>query len=240
VTSVASREGAVIGALALLIALLAPAVALRPASRSIASARAACRFEPILTTAAARRAASDGATMALDRGNYRVQDYLVYASADPLRAQLHQAGIDAVVAETPFERVRYESFLSRFEGHPISRRELVQLRQATANEIGFIIYAHSRSATPREEEFLRAFRPAWIQLETGARLAAASATRFGPSREFYTVGIEGRDLRWVGSLTVRFHRPRTDVGPCAPAGTLHVVDGYGDRYAFPFDFAKYR
>jgi hypothetical protein len=73
-------------------------------------------FTATLPWSAAQRAANDGIAMAKAHGYYGVVPWLLYQSRDPFRATHAQAGVDAVIVETPYERVRYESYLDRMQG----------------------------------------------------------------------------------------------------------------------------
>lgn len=177
-------------------------------------------------------AASQGVQMAQERGSYGVAPWVLYQSADPLRAVHGRAGIDAVIVETPYERVRYESYLERLQGDRVTRQALAAMRREAQPEIGFLVYAHSRSENDRS--FLAAFRPAFISPAAGGRIPEVQTVRFGPSDDFYDVGTF-REERWVGSITYRFK-----LRSCSQRGTLHFSDGYGRKYAFPFDLTRYR
>lgn len=170
--------------------------------------------------------------MAQRRGSYSVAPWVLYQSADPLRAVHARAGIDAIIVETPYERVRYEAYLDRLQGDPVAPRAVAKMRSDAKSEVGFLVYAHSRSEDDRS--FLAAFHSAFITPQGGGRISELQTVRFGPSDDFYDVGTF-REQRWVGSITYRFA-----LTSCSQRGTLYFSDGYGRHYAFPFDLARYR
>lgn len=170
--------------------------------------------------------------MAQSRGSYGVAPWVLYQSADPLRAVHARAGIDAVIVETPYERVRYEAYLDRLQGDRVTPEAVAKMRHDALPEIGFLVYAHSRSEDDRG--FLAGFHSAFIIPSGGSRITNRQTVRFGPSDDFYDVGTF-REQRWVGSITYRFA-----LKSCSQRGTLHFSDGYGRHYAFPFDLTRYR
>jgi hypothetical protein len=174
--------------------------------------------------------------MAAARRPYTVRPWVLWDSRDPLRAAHAQAGLDAVIVETPYERVRYEAYMQRLQALPVTPGRIEGWRRSASERFGFIVYAHSRGEAKAEERFLAAFAPATVTLSDGTRLTAAERIVFGPSLDFYTVGTF-REQRWTGSLTYRFPLPPKN---CKPNGTLAFADGRGRQYRFPFDLSKYR
>lgn len=171
------------------------------------------------TPAAAQRAASDGVRLVHNHEPYGVAPWLLFQSGDPFRAIHGRAGIDAVIVETPYERLRYQAYLQALQGFSVPPAMVQSWRLQAQNQIGFIIYAHSRSETDRT--FLQQFRP-------------RPAVEFGPSNDFFDVG-NFREERWVGSITYRF--PTRD---CMERGAFSFIDPYGTRYRLPFDLTAYR
>lgn len=184
-----------------------------------------------LDAAMAARAAHDGAAMALAHGTYNVRPWVIYESRDPLRAEHGRAGIDGVILETPFERVRYGAYLDAMQGTPVGAREVARLATEARSSLGVLVYAHSRSEDDRA--FLAGFRDASIS--TGARRYRPRAIeRFGPSSDFYDVG-SFREERWTGSVTFRFDRPA-----CAERSAITIRDPYGRVYRIDVDTARFR
>lgn len=171
------------------------------------------------TPAAAQHAATDGARMVEQHVPYGVRPWLLYQSPDPLRAVHGRAGVDAIVVETPYERLRYEAYLDALQGIRVTPRIVAAWRRQAQHEVGFLVYAHSRSQYDRS--FLQRFHP-------------APAARFGPSDDFFDVG-SFREQRWVGSITYRY-----PVSNCNERGVLRFTDGYGRQYHLPFNLSRYQ
>jgi hypothetical protein len=155
---------------------------------------------------------------------------------DALRAARGRADLDAVIVETPYERVRYEAYLQRLQGLPLGAAQVARWTREARGRFGFIVYAHSRTGDDAERAFLDRFSQASVAYPGGAPLVSDQRAAFGPGPDFYDVGAF-RETRYTGSLTYRFPAPN---GTCAPRGTLRFRDGNGRAYAFPFDLRRYR
>ncbi len=198
----------------------------------IAALFAACTALSPLSFAQAQRAAHEGAVMAAAAHPYAVLPWVIYQSRDPLRAVHGRAGTDAIVVETPYERVRYEAYLYRLQGEPISTTRLATLFADARDRLGFLVYAHSRSEL--DQRFLTQFRPPRLTLYDRSVSMPISSSIFGPSSDFYDVGTF-REARFVGSISYGFALPA-----CAGPMRFDLTDGYGDRYSVPFDLRRYR
>lgn len=182
-----------------------------------------------LTAVQAQAAVRDGSAMARRRGMYDVHSWVIFQTADPLRATHGHAGVDAVIVETPFERVRYQAFLYTLQGTHVTPSQTQMFRKDALGRLGFLVYAHSK--TEQDRGFLHQFRPATLTAGS-LRLQAPAGETFGPSSDFYDVGTF-REERWVGSFSYRFA-----VANCIDNGTLDFSDGYGGRYHVRFDLSK--
>ncbi|HET9029983.1 MAG TPA: hypothetical protein VFN49_07380, partial [Candidatus Aquilonibacter sp.] len=157
---------------------------------------AACVALHAFTPALAEQAAREGAAMADAHDAYGVRPWLIYQSKDPLRAVHGKAGVDAIVIETPYERVRYYAYLHRLQGDSLSHALEMQLYEQARDRLGFVVYAHSKAAT--DQHFLSHFSRALLTSPSGIARSGRRAI-FGPSSDFYDVGTF-REQRWVGSL----------------------------------------
>ncbi len=194
-------------------------------------ALAACLAMHAFTPTLAQQAAREGGALADRHESYRVARWLIFQSKDPLRAVHNRAGVDAVVLETPYERVRYYAYLHRIQGDSITASLVQQLYADARRRLGFVVYGHSK--TDDDRTFLSHFTSAQLTGTDASEISLEQAI-FGPSDDFYDVGAF-REQRWVGSLTYRFTLPR-----CASQYTVTFADAYGDRYAIPFDLSRYQ
>jgi hypothetical protein len=193
-------------------------------------------FACVLSSADAGHAAREGAAMAQAREAYSVRPWVLWDRKNPFAADRGRAGLDAVVVETPYERVRYEAYLQRLQALPVTTNEIERWRRDASGNVGFVVYAHSRSAADSEATFLEQFANATLTLRPGESMRASSRAIFGARTDFYDVGTL-REERYTGSLTYRF-TPGND--RCRRSGTLRFADGYGKRYWFAFDLGRYR
>ncbi len=161
---------------------------------------------------------------------------MLWDRQDTLRAVRGRADLDAVIVETPYERVRYEAYLQMLQGLPFGAAQLARWTREAGGRFGFIVYAHSRSSDDAERSFLARYSPATVTYPNGTTLVANERAVFGPGPDFYDVGTF-RDTRFTGSLTYRFAAPH---GACEPQGTLRFRDAYGRAYAFRFDLRRFR
>ncbi|MBV9407245.1 MAG: hypothetical protein JO164_00375 [Candidatus Eremiobacteraeota bacterium] len=192
----------------------------------------ACTFSP----ADANRAAGEGAAMARTHAPYTVRPWVLWDARDPLRAVHGRADLDAVIVETPYERLRYEAYLQMLQDLPLTNALVERWRRAAQDRFGFVVYGHSRGGGDRDKTFLRRFSPATVLLGDGRRTASTERVPFGPDADFYSVGTF-REERYAGSVTYRFAAPPD---ACRPAGVLTFTDADGRRYRFAFDLARYR
>jgi len=167
---------------------------------------------------------------------YTVRPWVLWDARDPLRAVHGRADLDAVIAETPYERLRYEAYLQVLQDLPLTDALVERWRRDAQGRFGFVVYGHSRGDGDSDMTFLRRFSPATVAFAGGPRGVSTERTPFGPDEDSYTVGTF-REERYAGSVTYRFATPP---GACRPAGVLTFTDAEGRRYRFAFDLARYR
>jgi hypothetical protein len=186
-----------------------------------------------LSPAQMQHAYREGAALALASRPYAVAPWVIYQSKDPLRAQRDRAGIDAIVVETPYERIRYHAYLESLQDDKPSIGFYSRIVEASApDRFGILIYAHSRTEIDRE--FFNHFHQPTLTLDDGRRLAPGGFAIFGASTDFYDVDTF-REERVVGSVSFAFPLPM-----CATPMQLDLTDAYGTHYRVRFDLRNYR
>ncbi len=173
--------------------------------------------------------------MADAREPYAMRPWVLWGSKDPLRAVHGRAGVDAVIVETPYERVRYEAYLQRLQGLPLGVAEIERFRREAEGHLGFVVFGHSRSGETDDRTFLARFTDAQFALGA-ALIPATQRTTFGPSLDLYDVGTF-REERYTGSVTYRFAIAEPG---CSGRGTMTFRDADGRPYAFVVDLSHYR
>lgn len=201
--------------------------------------RPAYGFEPVLSPIERQTALDEGKKIALAHNGYSVTGYTVYAVPDALAITPGEGAIDAVVVGTPFERVKYASYVAHFQSQEPLPSDVAAA--TTSNEIDFVVFAHSSGK--QNQSFLSHFTAVSLDIPGRARLAPVSKSSFGPAIGFYNVVGKGREERWLGYDTYAF-----DLGPLKRQGVdiarlvgrFRVTDPYGRTYSFVFDLSKYR
>ncbi len=194
-------------------------------------------FDATLTSAERQAAVRAGKAFALAHQGYPVSSYVIYSVPDALTIPPGGGSVDGVVVATPFERVRYASYLAFTQNSAPGAVDIV--RAAAADEVDFLIFAHSSANLDRT--FLAKFGEATLLSAHDVRLAPFTQTSFGPALDFYNVAGKGRQPRWVGYETIRF-----DLGPLRTRGidasrfrgALNFVDPYGRAYSLKFDLSQ--
>jgi len=196
-------------------------------------------FEPVLRSVERQAAIDAGKSAALAHRGYSVASYTVYAVPDALAITPGEGAIDAVVVGTPFERVKYASYLAHFQGQAPSPKDVEEA--ATPNEIEFVVFAHSSGKL--DPAFLSHFTSVSLSISGRTPLAPISRSTFGPTVDFYNVVGKGREERWLGYDTFAFDLRSLKVQGVDIArlgGTFAVIDPNGHKYSLPFDLSKYR
>jgi hypothetical protein len=215
-------------------ALRIPAVALLLAL----SCAPGLAFSPALTSAQLHKALADGRSEAASRAGYPVAAYSLYAVPNALVIAPGQGSIDAIVVGTPFERVRYASYLAAFQGSQPGASDVADA--AEAESVDFVVFAHGGAHD--DQKFLQRFHAASIEA-AGRLLQPERTTAFGPTEDFFTTTKGNRVFRWLGYDTYRFDvrsLARAGVDIARLRGTFRITDPYGRQRAYAFDLSKYR
>ncbi len=224
---------------------------MRPPSASRLLAVALCcvpavavGFTPTLSPQDIEAARIAGAEAADSKTHgYAVQDYLLYDVQQPLTIAPGEGEVEAVVVGTPFERLRYASYLASLQGTPMTASQAAETARKLNGTVHVIVFAHSPGVTERDRNFLSEFGAAQLTLEDKQPIRADDAQLFGPARDFYIVPGSGRERRWLGTVTWRFPlQPLIQQNVPIPSATgqLSFTDSTGRPYRFEVDLAKFR
>ncbi len=200
-----------------------------------AGSRAAA-LTPVLSTNEITEAVAAGAALAKAGHGYPMSQYKLFAVKDTLSILPGQGALDAIVVATPYERLRYESYLNGYQHKAMSAHDIAGNLKGHAHSVEFIMFVHSADSEKRD--FLGHIGAANVVLANGKTLGAPVYDRFGPTLDFYNVVGRGRELRWIGYVGARFALTGADAG--GMHGTLSFSDDEGKRYHFPFDLSRYR
>jgi hypothetical protein len=205
---------------------------------------AAAGFTPVLGQGDVDQARAAGAEQAGSKTHgYVVKDYVLYDTGQQLTIPPGAGEVEAVVVGTPFERLRYASYLASLQGKPMTAEQAVENARKLDATLHFVVFAHSPGVTEKDRGFLDRYTKAVFTLDTGEALTASDSRVFGPARDFYIVPGSGRERRWLGTLTWTFSlRPVMDKGGdvSAATGSLTFTDSSGKTYDIAVDLGKYR
>lgn len=170
---------------------------------------------------------------------YQVEDWVLYDVKDPFTIERGQGEVEAVIVGTPFERLRYRSYLEAYQGSDFGLEQARQAADELANTVTFVVFAHAPSAGEAEQDFLERFGEATLEL-SGTSLSTGVTDTFGPAQDFYNVP-GGTEFRWLGTVSYRFDLSglaAKDAGSLS--GTLSFSDSSGQRYSYDVDLSDYR
>ncbi len=188
---------------------------------------------------AIQEAADAGKQEVSRQHGYRAGAYVLWDDDDPLTIEPGEGQVEAVLVGTPFERLRYRSYLQNYQGKPFGPREARQAAQGLEDTVTFVVFAHAQGATQEDRDFLQQFSDATLAIEEGPTLAPAEVDTFGPSQDFYTVAGKAAEFRYLGSLSIRFDLSGVE-GASAAMGTFSFTTPHGEARSFEVDFSRYR
>ena len=105
-----------------------------------------------LSPAVVTEALKAGEDMSIKEGGYILGSYLLKAYNQDVILRPNSPEIDGIVLGTPFERLRYESYLARLEGKPLTTAQASAFAQNLNGKITVRVYSHSPYSVADEEE----------------------------------------------------------------------------------------
>ncbi|HET6895955.1 MAG TPA: hypothetical protein VFH72_11290 [Candidatus Baltobacteraceae bacterium] len=199
----------------------------------------ALAFTPVLSRSQVAAATSDGQRMEKKQRGYQAPQNILFAAPDTLRIRVGQSPVDAIIVGTPYERLRYASYLRAFQGQPPSMRSAESTAAQDANVLQMVLFVHSSSAADRG--FLQRYSSGALQF--GNRVVRAERVdTFGPALDYYDVDGAGRQFRFVGSVTFRFDLSgmrASGVDIATATGTFSFSDAHGVTRRYPIALSRY-
>ncbi|WP_407571668.1 hypothetical protein [Deinococcus altitudinis] len=197
---------------------------------------------PSLSARQAAQAAVEGDTMFRENGAYKWGSYLLKTYTEDIKLRVDSPEVDGVAIGTPYERVRYESFLASFQDMALTPAQTNALAATLKNKVTFLVYTHSprgvdeeeeqwkqaynsgavKPAAAREHSYLDAYVPATLSI--GGRVLRSQLQIDGPYRDQFTLPTGGAQFRFLG--VVRYTFDLTGV-PAANVATLTFKDSGG-------------
>ncbi|WP_029479064.1 hypothetical protein [Deinococcus frigens] len=210
---------------------------------------------PNLNTANSIQAKLDGEAMNTRESGYVLGTYLLKAYNQDVILRPNSPEIDGVVLGTPYERLRYEAYLSHLEGKPITGARVGTMARTLADKLTFRVYSHSPFALDDEEEqWQLAYKTDKIKADPdkqrsdldffkSATLTIAGKTYTakpvvdGPYRDNFTLPSGEATSRNLGVVFYTF-----DVKNLPPRGAFafNFEDSRGKAYSIKSDLNSYR
>lgn len=210
---------------------------------------------PTLTPATVTEALRAGEAMSIQEGGYVLGTYLLKAYNEDVILRPNSPEIDGIVLGTPFERLRYEAYLARLEGNPLTAAQATTFARTLDHKITVRVYSHSPYSVADEDEqwqlaynadrikanpdraksYLDFFKAATMTI--GGRAYTAAPSVDGPYRDNFTLPSGEADFRNLGVVSYTFTVPNL---PASGAFKLSFKDSRGVPYALSGDLKQYR
>ena len=192
-------------------------------------------IESPLSAASVNEAYTQGVTLGMREDQaYPLAPNAVYHTADTLRLEAANGDVDAVVIGTPWERVRYQSYLATIGGEEITPAQARERARLPDGSVAVLIFAHG--SKPSDQDFISGFTGVTLKLGT-TTTHPAEARRSGTSGSQYpdTPGEIGE--RFTGTITYIFHLTPAQL---RNSGTLSFTDPTGKVFRLPIRLSAYR
>lgn len=189
-----------------------------------------------------KQATQEGDIMYHQLGAYEWKNYLLKTYTEDVILAVNSPEVDGIALGTPYERVRYESFLDSFQDMPLTPEGATTLADSLKDKVTFLIYTHSprgvgeeeaqwqqayhlgevKPSDTREHSYLDAYKPATLLI--GAHSLVAQPVIDGPYRDQFTLPTGGAEFRFLGVVKYTFDLSGV---PAAARATLRFRDSAG-------------
>lgn len=202
---------------------------------SVAAPQPSLAFTPVLNRTQIAAAVHSGALLFRQGRGYQAPRHVLFAEQNTLHIRKGEGPVEAILVGTPYERLKYASYLAAFQGRSMGLRSAQTIARQNANVLQFVVFAHGNG--PRDRDFLR--RISSGRLEFGRYVLRPSRTPeiFGPALDYYQIDGVGRQFRWLGSVTFRFDLSR--LPPNGTSGIFSFTDSQGSMRSYRVDLARY-
>lgn len=195
----------------------------------------ALAYVPAPTAAQISQAVSEGTRLAQNRDSgYPLKAYTLYAVPDTLKLEAANGAVDAVTVATPFERTRYQAFLSVLGEDKVTPQQARERAELPNGNVQFIVFAHGMK--PTDQNFLEQFSAATLRLGNQT-LKPTRTERSDTDASQYPKTVGEIGIRFVGTISYQFRIP--DALKNA-SGTLSFTDASGKAFRVPVNLSQYR
>ena len=210
---------------------------------------------PNLSAADIVQAKREGEAMNTRESGYVLGNYLLKAYNQDVILRPNTPEIDGIVLGTPYERLRYEAYLSHLEGKPMTDARAGTTAPTLTNKLVFRVYSHSPFAVEDEEEqWQLAYRAdkiavnpdkqkSYLDFFKSATLTVAGKTYTakpvvdGPYRDNFTLPSGEATSRNLGVVFYTFEVKNL---PSKGVFSFNFDDSRGKSYSIKADLGNYR
>lgn len=192
-------------------------------------------FAPVLNPTQIAAAVHSGAMLFREGRGYQAPHHVLFAEQNTLHIRKGEGPIEAILVGTPYERLKYASYLAAFQGRPLGLQSAEHLARQNANVLQFVVFAHGSGPTDRD--FLRRISSGTLRLGRYVLRPSGAPKVFGPAMDFYQIDGVGREFRWLGSVTFRFDL--SAVRQNGAPGLFSFRDSAGTMRKYRVDLARY-
>ena len=212
-------------------------------------------YEPVLSAAEVERAIQVGTEMVSPSSGYRVQDYLLHEYVEGVRLRPDDPEVNAITLSTPFEALRYNAYVAKYQRKALSPEEVREITAETAHTLTANVYAHSPFSVEEElEQFLQAYEDETegddaeqqsfldfysdATLEIGDQTLTAQKAVNGPYQDQFSPFGGTPEFRFLG--VVRYTFDLSGVDTKGKEGTLTFTDFSERQYTDVIRFDEYK
>ena len=117
-----------------------------------ASGGVASGMDAVLNPSQLRQAVHAGSSMVGPTNGYVADPYVLHEYTNGIRIDPTSPLVDALTIGTPYERVRYYSYLEAYQRKPVIQANARKVEQQNANRLTIIAFTHSPVSVDEELE----------------------------------------------------------------------------------------
>jgi len=221
-----------------------------------ASGGTAFAMDAALNASQLRQAIRAGTSMVSPTNGYIAGSYVLHEYTNGIRIDPTSPLVDALTIGTPYERVRYYSYLEGFQKKPVVQANARKVARENANRLTIITFTHSPDSVEAELEawqqtyvkhgadkpvqrtYLDDFKPAILTLN--GKSVTSTINIQGPFQDSFSV--KGNpDFRYIGVIYFQFDLSAfVKAGRVTGMAQLQFKDPKGRNYTQQIDLSRYR
>lgn len=213
-------------------------------------------LDAMLSSAEVQQAVRSGQSMVSPLNGYMAAPYVLHEYTNGIRIDPTSPLVDALTIGTPYERVRYYSYLEAFQKKPVRLGNAAKVGRDNAGRLTIIAFTHSPDTVQAELEawqqtyvkhgderkvqrtYLDDFKPA--TLTAGGRTFTSKITIQGPFQDSFTTK-GSPEFRYIGVVYFQFDLSSlARQGKISGVADLKFSDPKGRTYTQRIDLAHYR